>query len=70
VVDRGEMRVVYVVGQDCTAQLRVVTIGNPNDGRVEVLSGLTAGERLVAAPGATDFGGRQIEVSDGTQVRR
>lgn len=70
VVDRGQMRVVYVVGQDRTATLRVVTIGDPNDGRVEVLSGLTAGERLVAAPGATDFGGRQIEVSDGTQVRR
>jgi multidrug efflux pump subunit AcrA (membrane-fusion protein) len=62
VVERGQMRGVYVVGKDKIAQLRIVTLGSADEGRVEVLSGLTPGERLVAAPGTSDFGGKQIEV--------
>lgn len=70
VVERGQMRAVYVVGQDKTAQLRLVTVGNSSDAGVEILSGLSAGEQLVAAPGNSDLGGKLIEVSNGTQARR
>jgi RND family efflux transporter MFP subunit len=70
VIERGQMRAVFVVGQDKIAQLRMVTLGNSAEDRVEVLSGLSAGERLIAAPGSGDFGGKQIEVSDEAPTRR
>jgi membrane fusion protein, multidrug efflux system len=70
VVERGQMRGVYVIGEDRIAQLRLVTIGRTVDGRVEILSGLTPGERLAAAPGTNDLGGKQVEVSDAAQTRR
>jgi multidrug efflux pump subunit AcrA (membrane-fusion protein) len=40
---------VYVVEGD-TARLRFVTLGDGRDDQREVLSGLTAGDRIIATP--------------------
>lgn len=52
VVRRGQVTGVFVVEQEGKALLRLVTLGETANGRVEVLSGLKAGERIVtsAAP--------------------
>jgi len=60
IVERGQLRGVYAVGADQIAQLRYVTLGNISGENVEVLSGLQAGEKLVAAPGDRELGGKQI----------
>ena len=46
VVRRGELRGVYVLGDDETPRLRQIRIGVERDGRVEVLAGLREGERV------------------------
>lgn len=50
-IERGELRGVYVIGADGVS-LRQVRAGTPEDGRVEVLSGLDDGERIAADPAA------------------
>jgi multidrug efflux pump subunit AcrA (membrane-fusion protein) len=52
IVRRGQVTGVFVVEKEGRALLRLVTLGETTDGRVEVLSGLKAGERIVtnAAP--------------------
>jgi len=49
VLERGQIRSVYVVEHD-TARLRFVALGEVRDDQREVLSGLTAGERIVVTP--------------------
>ncbi|HTR34902.1 MAG TPA: efflux RND transporter periplasmic adaptor subunit [Bryobacteraceae bacterium] len=49
VLERGQIRSVYVVEAD-TARLRFITLGEERDDRREVLSGLTAGERIIVMP--------------------
>jgi RND family efflux transporter MFP subunit len=49
VLERGQIRSVYVVEGD-TARLRFVTLGEGRDDQREVLSGLTAGERIIVTP--------------------
>ncbi|MGE0387293.1 MAG: efflux RND transporter periplasmic adaptor subunit [Gammaproteobacteria bacterium] len=47
VVRRSEVTGVYVVGRNGRVELRYVSVGTPTeDGRVPVLSGLSAGERI------------------------
>lgn len=46
-VERGQLRGVFVVDGARTARLRVVTTGREEGGQVEVLSGLNPGEQLV-----------------------
>ncbi len=60
IVERGQLRGVFVVDANQIAQLRYVTLGMVSGGQVEVLSGLQSGEKLVAAPGDRDLGGKQI----------
>lgn len=62
VVERGQLRGVYVVGGDGIAGLRYITIGEAAEQHVEVLSGLDSGEKLIAVPGGREFGGKRIEV--------
>jgi RND family efflux transporter MFP subunit len=62
-VQRGQLQGVYVVGSDGVASLRYVTLGSTENDEVEVLSGLQAGERVIAAPEGREFGGKQIAVS-------
>lgn len=62
VAERGQLQTVYVVGDNNIAVLRYVTLGAAQaDGR-EVLSGLSAGETVVAAPGGRELAGKRIEV--------
>jgi RND family efflux transporter MFP subunit len=62
VIDRGQLQGVYVLDQDMIAQLRYVTLGRRVGERVEILSGLESGERVVAEPGERELGGKRIEV--------
>jgi hypothetical protein len=62
VLDRGQLQAIYVLGQDKIANLRYVTLGKTQGEQIEVLSGLEPGDRLVAAPGARELGGKRIEV--------
>jgi RND family efflux transporter MFP subunit len=56
VVTRGQLTFVYVVGADDYARLRSVSLGETGQGRIEVLAGLAAGDRVVVrpAPGLAD----------------
>jgi hypothetical protein len=60
IVERGQLRGVYAIGADQIVQLQYVTLGNASGENMEVLSGLQDGERLVAAPGDRELGGKQI----------
>ena len=59
-VERGQLQGVYVIDANQIAGLRYLTLGKPTGDQVEVLSGLQDGERLVAAPGSRDLGGKRI----------
>jgi RND family efflux transporter MFP subunit len=60
IVERGQLRGVFVIDANQIAQLRYITLGKASGEKVEVLSGLQAGEKLIAAPGDRDLGGKQI----------
>ena len=61
VLDRGQLQGIYVVGADDLATLHYVTLGKADGEQVEVLSGLQGGERVVAAPGDRELGGKRVE---------
>ncbi|MBX7173373.1 MAG: efflux RND transporter periplasmic adaptor subunit [Pyrinomonadaceae bacterium] len=61
IVERGQLRGVYVVSTDGIAQFRIVTTGKTGDGNVEILSGLSEGDVYVSA----DI----YRVNDGVKVR-
>ncbi|MBA1149477.1 efflux RND transporter periplasmic adaptor subunit [Ectothiorhodospiraceae bacterium WFHF3C12] len=52
VLRRSELRAVYVVDEDGAPRLRQVRLGNRDGDRVEVLSGLSAGETIALNPNA------------------
>jgi HlyD family secretion protein len=54
--------IVYVVNDDNTVEQRPVTTGLEEDGRVEILTGLTVGEQVVIAGQASLQNGSQVEV--------
>ncbi len=60
IVERGQLRGVFVVDANKIAQLRYVTLGNASGDTVEILSGLQDGEKLVAAPGDRELSGKQV----------
>lgn len=62
VVARGALECAYVVDASGTAQLRYLTLGSTRNNAVEVLSGLSAGERVVDQPEDRDLAGKRIEV--------
>lgn len=62
IVRQGNLTGVYVVAPDKIAQIRYVTLGNDSGDSVEVLSGLGAGETIVASPDGRELGGKRIEV--------
>jgi RND family efflux transporter MFP subunit len=67
VVLRGSLTCAYVLDSNGIAQLRYVTLGSQQGNLVEVLSGISAGEKLVDDPGDRDLGGKRIEVPAGVQ---
>jgi RND family efflux transporter MFP subunit len=65
VTERGQLQTVYVLGDNGIATLRYVTLGSAATGQSnsrEVLSGLSTGETVVAAPAGRDLAGKRIEV--------
>jgi hypothetical protein len=48
---------------DGTARLRWITLGASRDGRVEALSGLAGGERIVIAPPPELADGRRVGIA-------
>jgi RND family efflux transporter MFP subunit len=61
VVRRGSLTSVFIVDAQQTVRMRLISLGDPLPGRVEVLSGLDAGERVVTQPVSA--------LRDGVQVR-
>ncbi|HLK33078.1 MAG TPA: efflux RND transporter periplasmic adaptor subunit [Terriglobales bacterium] len=61
VIDRGQLQGIYVIGADQLVSLRYITLGRPDGGQVDVLSGLAGGERVVASPGDRELGGKRVE---------
>jgi RND family efflux transporter MFP subunit len=61
VVQRGSLACVYVVDGSRLAQLHYVTLGSRRGDKVEILSGVSAGESLVNQPGDRDLAGQRIE---------
>lgn len=61
VVSRGSLACAYVLDAQGIAQLRYLTLGATQGNLVEVLSGLSAREKLVDAPSDRDLAGKRIE---------
>lgn len=60
IIEREGLQYVFVVDQGNTARLRLVTVGQPQNGQIPVLSGLNSGERIAVS---------EIDrLSDGAQV--
>jgi RND family efflux transporter MFP subunit len=59
-LERGQMHGVYVVAADGQIGLRYVTLGKPAGDDVEILSGLSDGERLISSPGSRDLAGKKV----------
>jgi hypothetical protein len=60
---RGELDMVWVIEED-RAQLRLVTVGARRDDLVEVLSGLSDGERIVVQPDSTFQEGMRLTAAN------
>ena len=67
VVMRGSLPCAYVVDSNGIAQLRYVTLGPEQSGVVEILSGISAGEKLVDDPADRDLAGKRIDIHSGVQ---
>jgi len=62
IVLRGSLNCVYALDLNGIAQLRYVTLGTQQGDMVEILSGISAGQKLVDEPGDRDLTGKRIEV--------
>jgi RND family efflux transporter MFP subunit len=67
VVARGSLNCVYVLDGQGIAQLRSITLGGEQGSLVEVLSGISPGEKLVDVPSDRDLAGKRIESSHGAR---
>ena len=63
VVSRGSLSCAYVLDSQGLAQLRYLTLGAPQGDLVEVLSGVSGGEKLVDLPSDRDLAGKRIETN-------
>jgi RND family efflux transporter MFP subunit len=61
-VNRGQLRGIYVVDDAGLVHWRVVTLGKPLGNQVEVLSGLTDGDTVVLNPGSRELDGKKTGV--------
>lgn len=59
----GEKRTVFVVGADQKAVLKPVTIGRQKDGMVEVLDGLSSGDKVITEGSAFAQDGQTVTVA-------
>lgn len=60
-VRQGQLTGVFIVGEGGRTQLRLVTLGEEREGRREILSGLTPGERLVTESARIEREGVQVQ---------
>ncbi|HET7874640.1 MAG TPA: efflux RND transporter periplasmic adaptor subunit [Methylomirabilota bacterium] len=60
-VERGQLTSLFVVDGQSVARLRLVTAGMRRDDHVEILSGLSPGERIVTAGAERVSDGRRVE---------
>ena len=67
IVMRGSLPCAYVLDSNGIAQLHYVTVGHEQTGIVEVLSGMSAGEKLVDDPADRDLAGKRIDAQTGRQ---
>ena len=67
VVARGSLSCAYVLDGQGIAQLRYLTLGAMQGDLVEVLSGISAGEKLVDAPSDRELAAKRIEASSGAR---
>jgi RND family efflux transporter MFP subunit len=67
VVARGSLSCAYVLDSQGIAQLRYLTLGATQGDLVEVLSGVSTGEKLVDAPSDRDIAGKRIEGTAGVR---
>jgi len=61
VIERGQLQSVFVLDQNKVASLRYVTLGRSIGSDTEVLTGLEAGEWIVASPGELDLSNKRVE---------
>ncbi|MGZ4855321.1 MAG: efflux RND transporter periplasmic adaptor subunit [Candidatus Angelobacter sp.] len=61
VLEHGQLQSVYAVDDKDVVTLRYITLGKARAGDIEVLSGLSTGERVVSDPGGRDLAGKRIE---------
>lgn len=61
-VRRGPLTGIFVVDEGSVARLRWITAGETRDGKVEILTGLKAEERIVLSPPPAIADGAKIEV--------
>lgn len=64
VVERGQLTGVFVVDAERVARLRLVTLGRRDDRRVEILSGLSPGERVVVEGVERVADGRRVDAKE------
>ena len=62
IVERGQLTAIFVVDGDSTARLRFVSVGRRVAQRIEVLSGLTEGERVAVSNVTELVDGRAVTV--------
>ena len=67
VVLRGSLPCAYILDTNGIAQLRYITLGAQQGEMVEVLSGISAGEKMVDDPGDRDLAGKHVETQAGTR---
>jgi RND family efflux transporter MFP subunit len=67
IVMRGSLPCAYGLDLNGIAQLRYVTLGHEQAGLVEILSGISAGEKLVDDPADRELAGKRIEIQSGVQ---
>jgi len=67
VVVRGSLACAYVLDGNGIAQLRYLTLGSQQGKLVEVLSGISAAEKLVDDPGDRDLAGKRVDIAAGVQ---
>jgi RND family efflux transporter MFP subunit len=60
IVERGQLQGAYVLDANQIAGMRYLTLGHPVGLNIEVLSGLEPAEKVIAAPGGRELGGKRI----------
>jgi hypothetical protein len=61
ILHRGQLHGVYAVDADGIARLRMVTLGKSIGEKMEILSGISEGERVVMDAANRELDGKKVE---------